>query len=196
MADQSDFDARKHVHIPFDVFRDEVGYSYPKQKMDKKPLREDYAAHAQNLLDQLAAALGEIPGAGHDNRLPVEGLKPGKIVEVGTMPPQSARSGAVKLPKNFEFPQEDVVVLRSDRRDDRTESALIFVPDDARAFLRGRLQGYGKDPGNQARQDLDRFERIETIQSAAARSLFVGPADFSILPMPFGGNSGCAVARI
>lgn len=178
MADQSDFDARKHVHIPFDVFRDEVGYSYPKQKMDKKPLREDYAAHAQNLLGQLAAALGEIPGAGHDNRLPVEGLKPGTIVEVGTMPPQSARSGAVKLPKNLEFPQEDVVVLRSDRRDDRTESALIFVPDDARAFLRGRLQGYGKDPGNQARQDLDRFEKIETIQAAAARSLFVGAADF------------------
>ena len=178
MADQSDFDARKHVHIPFDVFRDEVGYSYPKQKMDKKPLREDYAAHAQNLLDQLAAALGEIPGAGHDNRLPVEWLKPGTIVEVGTMPPQSARSGAVKLPKNLEFPQEDVVLLRSERRDDRTESALIFVPDDARAFLRGRLQGYGKDPGNQARQDLDRFERIETIQAAAARSLFVGPAEF------------------
>lgn len=179
MADQSDFDARKHVHIPFDVFRDEVGFSYPKQKMDKKPLREDYAAHAQNLLDQLAAALSEIPGAGHDNRLPVEGLKPGTIVEVGTMPPQSARSGAVKLPKNLEFPQEDVVVLRSDRRDDRTESALIFVPDDARAFLRGRLQGYGKDPGNQARQDLDRFEKIETIRAAAARSLFVGAADFA-----------------
>lgn len=178
MADQSDFDARKHVHIPFDVFRDEVGYSYPNQNIKKKPLREDYAAHAQNLLEQLADALGEIPEAGQDNRLPVGGLKPGTIVEVGTMSPQSARVGAVKLPKSFEFPQEDIVVLRSERRDDRTESALLFVPDDARSFLQGRLQGYGKDPGNQRRQDLDRFERIETIQAAAARSLFVGPADF------------------
>jgi hypothetical protein len=32
MAEQSDFGARKHVHISFDVFRDGIAYSYPRRK--------------------------------------------------------------------------------------------------------------------------------------------------------------------
>lgn len=38
-------------------------------------------------------------------------------------------------------------MLRPERNDDRTESALLFVPDDARAFLQGRISEYGRDPG-------------------------------------------------
>lgn len=133
MAEQGDYGARKHVHISFDVFRDGIAYSYPRRKMDSKPLRDDYAAHSKALLDQLTAALGNIPVAGQDARLPVEGLKAGAIVEVGTMPPaEGGRAQAVKLPKGLEFPTQDVVVLRSERRDDRTESALLFVPDGPR----------------------------------------------------------------
>lgn len=179
MAEQGDYYERKHVHISFDVFRDGIGYSYPKRKMDQKPLREDYAAHAKNLLDQLTAALGDIPVAGQDGRLTVEGLKAGAIVEVGTMPPaEGSRAQAVKLPKGLEFPAQDIVVLRSERRDDRTESALLFVPDDARTFLQGRIRSYGQPHGNQPRPDVDKFERVETIHATETRALFVGNVDF------------------
>lgn len=180
MADQSDYSARKHVHISFDVFRDGISYSYPRRKIDPKPLRDDYAAHSRALLDQLTAALGDIPIAGQDGRLPVEGLKAGAIVEVGTIPPaEGSRAQAVKLPKGLEFPTQDVVVLRSERRDDRTEGALLFVPDDARTFLQGRIRSYGQPQGNQPRPDVERFERVETIRAAEAHALFVGKVDFA-----------------
>lgn len=180
MAEQSDFGARKHLHISFDVFRDGIAYSYPRRKIEPKPLRDDYAAHSKALLDQLTAALGDIPVAGQDTRLPVEGLKAGAIVEVGTVPPpEGSRAQAVKLPKGLEFPTQDVVVLRSERRDDRTESALLFVPDDARTFLKGRISSYGQPQGNQPRPDVDRFEKVETIRAADAKALFVGKVDFA-----------------
>lgn len=180
MAEQDDYGARKHVHISFDVFRDGIAYSYPRRKIEPKPLRDDYAAHSKALLDQLNAALGEIPVAGQDGRLPVEGLKAGAIVEVGTMPPaEGSRAQAVKLPKGLEFPTQEVVVLRSERRNDRTESALLFVPDDARAFLQGRIHSYGQPPGNQPRPDVERFERVETIRAAETHALFVGDVDFA-----------------
>ena len=180
MAEQGDFGARKHVHISFYVFRDGIAYSYPRRKIDPKPLREDYAAHSKALLDQQTAALGHIPVAGQDTRLPVAGLKAGAIVEVGTVPPpEGSRAQAVKLPKGLEFPTQDVVVLRSERRDDRTESALLFVPDDARTFLKGRISSYGQLQGNQPRPDVDRFEKVETIRAADANALFVGKVDFA-----------------
>lgn len=180
MAEQGDYGARKHVHISFDVFRDGIAYSYPRRKINPKPLRDDYAAHSKALLDQLTAALGDIPVAGQDNRLPVEGLKAGAIVEVGTVPPpEGSRAQAVKLPKGLEFPTQEVVVLRSERRDDRTESALLFVPDDARTFLSERISSYGQPQGNQPRPDVDRFEKVETIRAADAHALFVGNVDFA-----------------
>lgn len=180
MAEQGDFGARKHVHISFDVFRDGIAYSYPQRKINPKPLRDDYAAHSIALLDQLTAALGDIPVAGQDGRLPVQGLKPGAIVEVGTLPPlEGGRVQAVKLPKGLEFPAQDVVVLRSERRDDRTESALLFVPDDARTFLQGRIRSYGQPRGNKPPPDVEKFERVETIRAAGAHALFVGNVDFA-----------------
>lgn len=180
MAGQSDFDARRQVHIPFDVFRDGIAYSYPKRKIAPKPLRDDYAAHAKSILDQLTAALGGIPATGQDGRLPLEGLKAGVIVEVGTMPlAEDSRSLASKIPKGLEFSSQDVVILRSERRDDRTESALLFVPDDARAFLQERIRSYGQPQGNRPRPDVDKFERVETICAAKAHALFVGNIDFA-----------------
>ncbi|WP_417523461.1 S8 family peptidase [Marinovum sp.] len=180
MAEQGDFDARKHVHISFDVFRDGIGYSFPRRKIEPKPLRDDYAAHAKSLLDQLTTALGDIPLAGQDNRLPVAGLKAGAIVEVGTVPPaEDSRVQAAKLPKGLEFPTQEVIVLRSERRDDRTESALLFVPDDARTFLQGRIRSYGQLRGNQPPANVDKFEKVETIRAAEAHALFVGKVDFA-----------------
>lgn len=128
----------------------------------------------------MTTALGNIPVAGQDQRLPVEGLKAGAIVEVGTVPPaDDSRVQAVKLPKGLEFPTQDVIVLRSERRDDRTESALLFVPDDARTFLQGRIRSYGQPRGNQPPADAEKFERVETIRAAETRSLFVGTVDFA-----------------
>ena len=112
MADQSDFGERKHIHISFDVFRNEFRYSPPRRNFGEKQHRDDHAAHAATLLGELSAALGDIPEAKHDDRLSVEGLKPGTIVEVGTMPPPpQSRRAVMKIPAGLEFPQEDTALI-------------------------------------------------------------------------------------
>ena len=149
MAEPDNFDTRDRAHISIDVFRETAAYTFPSRNQERKPLRGDYTAHATQLLDQLAAALGTVPAAAADPRLPIQGLKSGTVVEVTTLPPaEDSRIKAVKVPAALEFPTQDVVILRSERNEDRTESALVFVPDDARAFLRNRIADYGRDPGN------------------------------------------------
>ena len=178
MAEPDEFGARNRPHISIDAFREAAQYGYPARHQKRKPLRDDYRAHADALLGQLIKALGELPAAPADTRLRVEGLKQGAVVEVATAPPaEGSRSKAAKVPAALEFPGQDIVLLRTERRDDRTESALLFVPDDARGFLRDRIAAYGRDPGNARRPDVDRFEGIETIVAAPARTLFVGAVD-------------------
>lgn len=180
MPEPDDYHARNRAHISIDAFKEAAAYTFPTRKQERKPLRDDYAAHAATLLDQLAAALGELPARGTDTRLPIQGLKPGAIVEVTTVAPaEGSRAKAVKVPATLEFPTQDVVVLRSERNDDRTESALLFVPDDARGFLRGRIEDYGRDPGNQRRRDVEKFESVETVRTTESLSLFAGDVDLA-----------------
>ncbi len=178
MAEGEDYGARNRAHISIDAFREAAQYSFPARAQERKPLRDDYAAHAARLIERFAAALGNVPTPVNDPRLAVQGLKPGTVVEITTLPPaEGARTKAVKVPAALEFPTQDVVVLRSKRNDDRTESALLFVPDDARTFLRGRISDYGRDPGNQRRPDAERFEVIEEVRAIEAVSLFTGNVD-------------------
>jgi Subtilase family len=178
MAELEDYGERNRSHISINAFRETAAYTFPSRNQERKPLRDDYAAHAAALLDQLAVALGELPVAESDRRLSIEGLKPGAIVQVTTIPPtEGSRAKAVKVPAALEFPAQDVLVLRSERNDDRTESALLFVPDDARDFLRGRITDYGRDPGNRRRPDVERFEVVETVRAAQVSSLFTGDVD-------------------
>ena len=179
MAVPEDYAARDRPHVSIDSFREAAQYSFPSRAQQRKPMRADYAAHSDALLDQLTTALGDLPAPAADPRLEVAGLKPGTVVEVSTLPlVEGSRSKASKVPTTLEFPAQDIVVLRTERRADRTEGALLFVPDEAREFLRGRIAGYGRDPGNARRPDVDRFEVVETIAAAPARSLFVGAVDF------------------
>jgi hypothetical protein len=181
MAEPDDHNLRDRPHISINAFRESVQYSFPSRAQQRKPLRDDYAAHAAALLDQLSQALSDLPTAAVEPRLGVEGLKAGTIVAVSTRPPsEGSRTKAVKIPATLEFPAQDIVVLRTERRDDRTESALLFVPDDARGFLRDRIANYGRDPGNARRPDVNRFEAVETISAAPVRSLFVGEVDFDV----------------
>ena len=181
MTEPENFDVRDRPHISISAFRATAAYNSPTRPQSRKALRGDYTAHAAALLDQLTTALGDLPGAGADQRLRVEGLKPGSIVEIETIPAaQGSRVKAMKVPAALEFPSQEIVVLQSTRNEDRTESALLFVPDDARAFLRGRISDYGRtDIGNQRRPDLERFEVIETVRAATVEALFVGDVDFA-----------------
>lgn len=180
MTESENYDERNRPHIKIDVFREEAAYTFPSRDQKRKPLRGDYAAHAQHLINQLTEALGALPAVGADPRLAVQGLKRGTIIEVETVPPaESSRTKAVKLPTNLEFPTQDVVVLRSERNDDRTESALLFVPDDARGFLHARIENYGRDPGNKRRPDIDRFEAIEVVRAINMTALFTGDVDLT-----------------
>ncbi|MBP0657219.1 hypothetical protein J8J20_25435, partial [Mycobacterium tuberculosis] len=53
------------------------------------------------------------------------------------------------------------------------------MPDDARAFLQARINDYGRDPGNQRRPDVDRFEVVEEVRAIDAGSLFTGELDLA-----------------
>jgi hypothetical protein len=179
MAEPEDYGARDRPHVKINAFREATRYAYPARAQKRKPLRNDYAAHAAALIDQLTQALGTLPEQGTDPRLAVQGLKAGTVIEVSTRPPgEASRTNAVRVPASLEFPAQDIVILRTERNEDRTENALLFVPDDAREFLRGRIADYGREPGNARRPHVDRFEVLETINAAPIRSLFVGEIDF------------------
>lgn len=181
MAEPEDFDVRDLAHISIDALRETADYEFPKRNQDKKPLRADYVAHATSLLNQLANALGQIPAQGQDARLQMEGLKAGTIVQIETVAPEEgSRKKAVKLPTGIEFPTQEILVLQTRRNDDKTESALLFIPDDARAFLQDRLRDYGNENlGNRDRPDVERFEAVEKIEVASASTLFIGDVDLN-----------------
>lgn len=178
MANGDDYSAHELAHIRFEPFRVEAQYEFPNRPQDRKPRRDDYHAHAQSLTAQLTAALGALPAAGNDQRLAIADQKRGTIVELETMVPGSPRQGATKTPA-LDYPAQDIVVLRSERQQDRTERSVLFVPDDARNYLLGRISAYGaEDLGNRKRPDVPKFEPIETVSTAEARSLFWGTIDF------------------
>jgi hypothetical protein len=178
MTDYYSFDKPEQPHIRIDRFRQEAKHAAPSRKQSRKPLREDYEAHASRLLQQLAAALTEQSPDVTPTRINVPGLKPGRVLEVQTLPPsEKSRSLVAKVPVGLEFPAQEIIVLRTDRHDDRTESALIFVPDDSQQFLEGRILDYGRDPGSSKRPDVDRFEVVEVIKAADVLSVFSGDVD-------------------
>lgn len=157
-------------HIEIMRWRESAQYVYPRLRRDQRDRREDHHQHAEALLEQLTRALGELPQRDADQRIAINGLKPGALVEVETMAP-TARAKATKIPA-LDFPAQEIVVLRSERNEDRTEKAVVFVPDDARGFLRGKIEAYGvENTGNQPRPDVDKFEVIEAIREASSRSL-------------------------
>lgn len=179
MAEHDDYGARDRPHLLISAFRESTRYSYPSRPRIRAPLREDYAAHADSLAGQLRQALGNIPSSGADPRLAVADLKPGQLIEVATRPPdESSRTKVVKVPVTLEFPAQEITILRTERNENRTESAVLFVPDDSRTFLQGRIAEYGRHQGNARRPDIDRFEVVESIVAAPAELLFVGEIDF------------------
>lgn len=177
MPEGDDFSVRNVAHVSIDAFREPAQYRFPNRPIDKQPKRDDYPAHAAQLLAQLTAAIAAAPDQGR--RLAIDGQQPGVLVEVETLAPAGPRAGTAKIPPGLEFPAQDIVVLRSRRNADRTESALLFVPDSQRAFLSDKISRYGaEDIGNRARPDVDRFETIETIRAAVIEMLFSQPVDY------------------
>ena len=166
-------------HLSIDEVRRAGTYAAPKRRMDAKPLR-DYVAHGAALLEQLAAALPHLPTPEADARIKLDGLKPGVLVALETLAPDTARKGPSKIPLSFELPSQDVVILSSRRTGDRAEESIVFVPDDARHTLTRRLQDYGsRNLGNRERPHVAQFEKIERIASAETAKLFDPGTDFS-----------------
>lgn len=179
MAEHDDYGARDRPHLLINAYRESTRYSYPSRSQSRTPLRANYAAHADSLSEQLRQALGDLPAPGGDVRLAVGDLKPGTLIEVSTRTPdEGSRTKAVKVPATLEFPAQDITILRTERHENRTESAVLFVPDDARLFLQGRIAEYGRHQGDARRPDIDRFEVVETIAAAPVESLFSGEIDF------------------
>jgi len=178
MPKADNFAARNVQHIAIDAFREPAQYRYPSRPQEREPRREDYHAHAESLLAQLTAALADVPEPQADPRFQIAGQERGTIVEVETLAPATERSNASKIPPGLDFPNKDIVVLRSQRNDDRTERAVLFIPDNARGFLRERIERYGEESlGNRARPDVARFEMIEAIRAAVIDTLFVVPVN-------------------
>jgi Subtilase family len=175
-----EFSRRNLDHLRIEPFREIGDYAPPSTPQTKKPLRPDYVAHATALARALQKALPAIPPRTEDTRLTLMGLKPGALVEVETLAPKGDRQGAAKVPAAFEYPAQDLVVLRTTREDDRSETAVVFVPDAARPALMARLAAYGSDkPTNQDRKHVDQFEKIETFNTAAVDTLFASSEDLA-----------------
>lgn len=181
MDESSDHDQRNRPHVRIDAARQTAEYKFPSRPRNTRPLRDDYAVHAQHLIEQLLGALANQPDASSDRRLSIDGLNPGCLIEVETMSPsERLKKKVIKLPRDFEFPAQDIVILHSNRHNDGTESAILFLPDDAQTDLRIRIEKYGKDPGNKRRPDKDRFEVIEKLRAANVKALFTGNVDLSL----------------
>lgn len=177
-GDNEDYWTYQHDHVRIEAFRERAQYEYPTRPQDRAARREDHHAHSEALIEQLTAALGPVPADGQDNRIAIQGHKRGVLIELDTQPPRSARSGPSKTPA-LDYGPQGIEVLRSARLEDRTERAVVFVPDDARGFLSDRIAAYGQALGNKKkRPDVERFEPIETIRAAPSRTLFVGVVDF------------------
>lgn len=164
-------------HISIARWKDDAQYVFPKMKRDARERRTDYHAHSVMLLGQLADALGTLPTADVDRRIDVAGRKRGVLVELETMTP-TPQAKATKIPASLEFTAQQIALLRSERRDDRTERAIMFVPDDARAFLKEKISLYGREGlANRDRPDVDKFEVVEAFHKASARDLIAGKPD-------------------
>jgi len=167
------------AHLSLDRVRTEGSYAAPRRKMTLKPLRDNYVAHGAALLRQLAEALPRVPPAGQDARLPIQGLKPGVLITVETLPPDTDKKGPSRVPNTFEAPGQDLVVLSSRRTAERSEEVIVFVPDDARAGLTRRLFDYGAaNLGNRDRPNQAQFEKVERIGPADSARLFRASVDF------------------
>lgn len=167
------------AHLSISSFKESFQYVFPKTKRDPRERRESYPDHAAQLIAQLTQALGEIPIAAADTRLAMPGVRRGVLVEIETMAP-TPQAKATKIPTTLDFQAQQITVLKSERQADRTERAIMFVPDDARNFLRQRIQAYGSDNlGNHDRPDVDKFEVLEAIRQASAATLVVGDVDLA-----------------
>lgn len=178
MARAKFFGVRNLPHISMDAFRVVENYAARRQG-PRKSKRQDHFAHSEQLRAQLEIAFSardfEV-----DSRRKLEGLKLGTVLELETQAPiASSRAKAVKIPANLDFPSQEIVTLRTERHTDRTESAILFVPDDARDFLRDRITNYGRDPVGDRRPDIDRFEVIERITAVPASALFTTQVDMT-----------------
>lgn len=173
-----DNNGAQRAHISISGFKESFQYVFPKTKRDARERRQDYPAHAATLVEQLIQALGDLQVGRADNRIALPGVRRGVLVEVETMEP-TPKAKATKIPA-LEFPAHQITVLKSERQADRTERAVMFVPDDARNFLLQRIQAYGNDNlGNHDRPDVDKFEVLEAIRQASAAALLVGNVDLA-----------------
>jgi hypothetical protein len=176
MSDQDGYGLRNRPHVFIDALRENKPYIPPRQAVQPKGPRPDIAAHATALLDQLAIALARHDGSA--GRLVVHGIPPGTVVEVQTASPvDRPQAGVVKLP-NLAKTVGGLEVLRSERNDDRTESAVVFVPESSQSALRRKIGEYRDFRGEKATELVQTFERVGAIRPATGRSLFVGPIDF------------------
>jgi hypothetical protein len=172
MSDVSEVSARSVPHVRIEVFQSTAAYKPRRRKIEHVKIRENYASHAEQLLRALEAALPPLSSRDQDSRLALDGLKLGSLVRVETIDREGDTT--TKIPTGFDFPSQEIVVLRS-QRGERTEHALVFIPDDAREFLKSRIQAYGADTGNAERPDLERFERIEDVATTDGAALFSPP---------------------
>ncbi|MCF1741462.1 S8 family peptidase [Paradevosia shaoguanensis] len=179
MAQDDDFSSHDFPHVRIERFQQSAQYVFPATARDAPELKKDPVEHSALLAQQLTAALGAIPGPNVDQRVAIPGHVLGTNVKIETTAPDSDRKGPARTP-NLDFAAQNIRVLQSSRNDDRSETSVVFVPDQARQFLLGRVQAYGRpNIGNQKRPDIDRFEPIDAVRPAPAHILFLGPIDFA-----------------
>ena len=88
---------RRLPHIEITHWRENAQYVYPRIRHDQHDRQKNHHEHTEMLLEQLTHALDDLPARDQDQRIAVDGLKRGTLVEVETIVP-TARAKATKTP--------------------------------------------------------------------------------------------------
>ena len=161
---------KKHLHI--ENFIETESYHYPSRPIPSK-LRNDHKSHSEILASQLTSALGKIPEPEEDTRIKIAGLDSGNIVKIETANPNDKKTkSAIKLPREFEIPENDIVFLNSKRDESKCESGTLFVPEKARKKILKKINDYGRPPVNDKSRGVDEIQNVSQILPANSSALF------------------------
>lgn len=158
-------------HVSINGSKSVEAYQPRRRLIRPSPLREDYTAHAQSLLQDLRASLEQAVAAMAAERI-VPGAEAGVYLEVESLAEKA-------LPA---LERDGIRVANIRISDTGAEVGTVYVPERSIPALSERVSTYGeRNLGNRQRQHVEEFEPVERIRASNLMSFWNGrgepPAD-------------------
>lgn len=166
-------DSVNKKHLIIDGFKKTNDYVFPSKPIKKNDLRQDYYGHARHLLKTFTEAFSQSVAERSSEMVKIQDLPLGAIFELRTLPlEEKAKSTANKISVNFEAEKKDVFILKTERLADRSERALLFIPDDQIKFFEQKIVNYGHSSQGDRNALKDMFETIDSILYSNVAEIF------------------------